>query len=110
MIYLLEEATNGKFDDSFTATFYYIAVLAILIGIFWTYFQVFVRGKKKDKEDLKENVIYQNTEDVIEEASKDEYYRKKNKNKNRNYNYYTNNNNSNNNYKKNKNNRNKKYY
>ncbi len=107
MIYLLEEATT-KFDDSFTATFYYIAVLALLIGVFWTYFQVFVRGRKKSNTDTKENTIYQNTEDIIEEADKEYYYNKKNKNnsKNYNYNYKKNNNNKN----KNNNNRNKKYY
>ena len=71
MINLLDTVT--QYTDSWNATFYYVAVLALLIGIFWTYLQVFVKplGKKKKKEQLKENIIYHNSEDVIENYNYD---------------------------------------
>ena len=65
MINILETVTSYK--DSWNLTFYYIAVLALLIGIFWTYMQVFVKPHKK-KINLKENVIYNYSEDRIEET------------------------------------------
>ena len=45
MINILETVT--KYNDSWNLTFYYIAALALLIGIFWTYLQVFVKPLKK---------------------------------------------------------------
>ena len=51
MFKILEAATT--YNDSWNITFWYIAVLALLIGIFWTYMQVFVKPLKKQK-NLKE--------------------------------------------------------
>ncbi len=92
MINILETVT--KYNDSWNLTFYYIAALALLIGIFWTYLQVFVKPLKK-KQALQENVIYNHPEDVIEESDKVPL-KKKNNNKNK---YYY----KNKNYDKNKN-------
>lgn len=92
MINILETIT--KYNDSWNLTFYYIAALALLIGIFWTYLQVFVKPLKK-KQALQENVIYNHPEDVIEESDKVPL-KKKNNNKNK---YYY----KNKNYDKNKN-------
>ena len=63
------EVTTTYNDTSWQMTFYYIATLAFLIGAFWTYYQVFIKSKKK-KQPLKENIIYDNPEDVIEESGK----------------------------------------
>ena len=63
------EVTTTYNDTSWQMTFYYIATLAFLIGAFWTYYQVFIKSKKK-KQPLKENIIYNNPEDVIEESGK----------------------------------------
>ena len=63
------EVTTTYNDTSWQMTFYYIATLAFLIGAFWTYYQVFIKSKKK-KQPLKENIIYNNREDVIEESGK----------------------------------------
>ena len=93
MINILETVT--KYNDSWNLTFYYIAALALLIGIFWTYLQVFVKPLKK-KQALQENVIYNHPEDVIEESDKvplkkknnnknKSYYKNKNYDKNKNY-------------------------
>ena len=92
MINILETIT--KYNDSWNLTFYYIVALALLIGIFWTYLQVFVKPLKK-KQALQENVIYNHPEDVIEESDKVPL-KKKNNNKNK---YYY----KNKNYDKNKN-------
>ena len=94
MINILETVT--KYNDSWNLTFYYIAALALLIGIFWTYLQVFVKPLKK-KQALQENVIYNHPEDVIEESDKVPL-KKKNNNKNK---YY---------YKNKNNDKNKNYY
>jgi len=63
MIKILEAVTS--YNDTWNITFWYIVVLALLIGIFWTYMQVFVKPLKK-KEPLKENIIYHHSEDLIE--------------------------------------------
>lgn len=81
MINILETVT--KYNDSWNLTFYYIAALALLIGIFWTYLQVFVKPLKK-KQALQENVIYNHPEDIIEESDKVPL-KKKNNNKNKHY-------------------------
>ncbi len=72
MIYLLEQA-NTYNDTSWKLTFYFVASLSLLIGIFWTYYSVFIKKKnnKKKKNELKENIIYNNPEDTIEESYKD---------------------------------------
>ena len=72
MINILETIT---YSDPWSLTFYYIAAIAILIGLFWTYIQVFVKKPKKKKMDLKENVIYQHEDDMIEKS--EDYYEEK---------------------------------
>lgn len=74
MINLLETVKN--YNDSWNLTFYFIGVLALLIGAFWTYMQVFVKPLKTKKVQ-KENIIYQNCEDTIEDG--DKYYNSKKK-------------------------------
>ncbi|MDD6879811.1 MAG: hypothetical protein PUD59_06305 [bacterium] len=65
------EATTAVYNDtSWEMTFYYVATLAFLIGAFWTYYQVFIKSKKKKKMIIKESIIYDNSEDVIEESCK----------------------------------------
>lgn len=80
LFYLLEEVSS--YHDTWNLTFYYVLVLVILIGIFWTYMQVFVKPLKTKKEKLNENIIYQNNEDTIEESYKKDYKSNKN-NKNK---------------------------
>ncbi len=65
MIKLLEVVET--YNDTWQITFYYIMVLIFLVGIFWTYMQVFVKKAKPQKKPLKENIIYQHSEDIIEE-------------------------------------------
>ena len=77
MIKLLEVVET--YNDTWQITFYYIMVLIFLVGIFWTYMQVFVKKAKPQKKPLKENIIYQHSEDIIEESSKD--YKKKSRRK-----------------------------
>ena len=64
MFYLLE-VSNTYNDTSWELTFYFVASLALLIGIFWTYYNVFIKKNKKKKTELKENIIYNNPEDTI---------------------------------------------
>lgn len=78
IINLLEVQTS--YNDSWNLTFYYVLSVVLMIGFFWTYMQVFVKPKKK-KEPLKENIIYQNEEDTIEESYKDEYNVRKKSNR-----------------------------
>ncbi len=63
MIFILE-ALN-YYDDIWSITFYFLVALALLLGLLWTYYQVIIKGGKK-KEPLKENVIYNHSDDVIE--------------------------------------------
>ena len=76
MFYLLE-VSNTYNDTSLELTFYFVASLALLIGIFWTYYNVFIKKNKKKKTELKENIIYNNPEDTIEESYKDTKRRKR---------------------------------
>lgn len=76
MFYLLE-VSNAYNDTSWELTFYFVASLALLIGIFWTYYNVFIKKNKKKKTELKENIIYNNPEDTIEESYKDTKRRKR---------------------------------
>ena len=80
MINFLE--TVVKYNDSWNVTFYYVIVLIFLIGLFWTYLQVFVKPLRKKKQ-LKENIIYQNSEDVIESMDNEYDLKKKKKNSKR---------------------------
>ncbi len=66
--------------DDWSMVFYYILVLILLIGLFVTYLQIFVKPFTK-KKPLKENIIYQHSEDLIEESSKDYKKTKKKKKK-----------------------------
>lgn len=71
MLNILENVVTYN-DSSWEMTFYFVTVLALLIGMFWTYYNVFLKKKsKKVKKELTENIIYNNTEDVIEESYKD---------------------------------------
>lgn len=76
MFYLLE-VSNTYNDTSWELTFYFVASLALLIGIFWTYYNVFIKKNKRKKTELKENIIYNNPEDTIEESYKDTKRRKR---------------------------------
>ena len=76
MFYLLE-VSNTYNDTSWELTFYFVASLVLLIGIFWTYYNVFIKKNKKKKTELKENIIYNNPEDTIEESYKDTKRRKR---------------------------------
>ena len=76
MFYLLE-VSNTYNDTAWELTFYFVASLALLIGIFWTYYNVFIKKNKKKKTELKENIIYNNPEDTIEESYKDTKRRKR---------------------------------
>ena len=76
MFYLLE-VSNTYNDTSWELTFYFVASLALLIGIFWTYYNVFIKKNKKKKTELKENIIYNNPEDTIQESYKDTKRRKR---------------------------------
>lgn len=63
MINILE--TVDLYQDTWKMTFYFVVSLSLLIGLLWTYYQVFMKSSKK-KENLKENIIYNHPEDVIE--------------------------------------------
>lgn len=77
MLNLLENAVTYN-DASWEMTFYFVAVLALLIGMFWTYYNVFLkRRSKKNRKELTENIIYNNPEDTIEESYKDNKKTKK---------------------------------
>ncbi len=79
MLNLLENAVTYN-DASWEMTFYFVAVLALLIGMFWTYYNVFLkRRSKKNRKELTENIIYNNPEDTIEESYKDNKKIKKQK-------------------------------
>ena len=65
---LLETVTSYK--DTWNVTFYYVATLALLIGLFWAYMRVFVKPLKKSTKKLEENIIYNHSEDVIEDDYK----------------------------------------
>ena len=53
MFNIIEVTTATYNDTSWQMTFYYIATLAFLIGAFWTYYQVFIKSKKKKQNSLK---------------------------------------------------------
>lgn len=74
MINMLETVIEHK--DTWRATFYYVSVLILLSAIFWTYMQIFVLKQGKKKVPLKENVIYQNSEDIIENYNAKEIAKK----------------------------------
>ena len=60
MIKIIETVNYNK--DTWNITFYFVAALAILLGLLWTVMQ----SKKNEKKDLNENIIYNNSEDLIE--------------------------------------------
>ena len=73
---ILETVTSN--NDVWSVTFYYVLVLVFLIGFFWTYLQVFVKPLRKKKA-LKENIIYQHSEDIIEKSDIEYELKKKKK-------------------------------
>ena len=54
---------NKKYNDTWMLTFYFIAALAILIGLFWT---IYKKNKYDKKNKLNENTIYNKSYDAIE--------------------------------------------
>ena len=52
----------NTYDDTWRMTFYFVAAVAILIGLFWTILQ----SEKQKKNDLNENTIYNKSYDAIE--------------------------------------------
>ena len=52
------------YKDTWNITFYFIVAIALIIGIFWTILQA---NKKKKKDMLEENIIYNHSEDMIED-------------------------------------------
>ena len=62
MIKLLE--ISNQYSDTWNLTFYFVAAVVILIGIMWAYYQAFIKPDKK--KDLKENIIYNHSDDLIE--------------------------------------------
>ena len=78
IINILEAVTS--YNDTWNGTFYFVATIALLIGAFWTYIQVFVKpskGNGKKKKKLEENIIYNNPEDTIEKSYKADYSKKR---------------------------------
>lgn len=63
MINILEAV--DLYNDTWLLTFYFVLGFSLVIGTAWTYYQMFVRGEKK-KQPLKENIIYNQSDDVIE--------------------------------------------
>ena len=74
MINILE--TVDLYNDTWLLTFYFVLGISLLIGTAWTYYQMFIKGEKK-KQPLKENIIYNQSDDVIEHY--DMYSKKKEK-------------------------------
>lgn len=74
MINILEAV--DLYNDTWLLTFYFVLGISLLIGTAWTYYQMFVKGEKK-KKPLKENIIYNQSDDVIENY--DLYPKKKEK-------------------------------
>lgn len=66
--------TVDLYEDTWLLTFYFVLSFSLLIGTAWTCYQMFWKRDKK-KEPLKENIIYNNSDDVIEQY--DEKYQKK---------------------------------
>ena len=63
MINILE--TVDLYDDTWLLTFYFVLGFSLVIGTAWTYYQMIIKGDKA-KKPLKENVIYNHPDDVIE--------------------------------------------
>lgn len=76
MIKILEAAV--QYNDTWNITFYFVTALALLVGAYWTYMQVFVKPIKK-KPALKENIIYHDSEDLIEKSYETKKTKKKKK-------------------------------
>lgn len=55
--------TINNYDDTWKMTFYFVFALALIIGIFWTLFQM---SKYNKKNKTNQNTIYNKSEDVIE--------------------------------------------
>ena len=63
MINILE--TLNTYNDTWTMTFYFVAAVAIMLGLLWTILQIHKNDELKNHK-LKENVIYNKSEDMIE--------------------------------------------
>lgn len=75
--------TVDKYNDTWKMTFYFVAAIAIMIGLFWTIRQMIKKDASKQNK-LKENLIYNKSYDAIENDS----LNKKKKDDNRVINYY----------------------
>lgn len=73
MINILEAV--DLYDDTWLLTFYFVMGFSFIIGIAWTYYQFFVKRDKKNNKPLKENIIYNHSDDIIENY--EEYPKKK---------------------------------
>ena len=82
MINMLE--VLNTYDDTWAITFYFVAAIAIMIGLLWTVYQIHKQEKKNGK--IQENVIYNKTDDLIE--SMDVLPERKRKKTNESTNYY----------------------
>lgn len=74
MLEILEIVTGYR--DNWNMTFYYILVLVLLAGFFWTYMQIIVKPLGRKRAPLKENIIYNNPEDLIEKDYNNERKKK----------------------------------
>ena len=68
MINILEVV--DLYDDTWLITFYFVLAFSFVVGMIWTYYQIVVKGDSKKKQELKENIIYNQTEDVMETYDK----------------------------------------
>lgn len=85
MIINLLESVETYNDTSWQMTFYFVSIIALLIGITWTYIKIFVKKKNKLNKNnttgIKNNPIYENSEDIIEETFNNKYFKNNKKNK-----------------------------
>ena len=85
MIKILE--AFNVYDDTWKMTFYVVFAIAIMIGFAWTYFRMIKKEEiHKGKRNLKENIIYNHSDDLIEKI--DYEPKKKDKNEEKIINYY----------------------
>ena len=57
----------NTYDDKWRMTFYFVAALAILIGFFWTYYQMYKNEDKNKKSSKEKNAIYDHPMDILED-------------------------------------------
>ena len=82
MIKFIEATVVNNYNDNWNITFYFVAFAAIMISLFWTIYKM-NKQEKKNNGNVKENTIYNKTEDLIENM--DVFPRRKMKDKIENY-------------------------